>query len=335
MDAGVGVDAGLTDAGAQDAGLPSDAGQDLGDGGLMDAGAPMDAGPEDAGLMDAGMADAGLTPYQCMNAMPCDSDAECGGGTCHFRAATDANGCCTAPTCSVTLCINGAGTRTGGGNGDFATVCDAVDGVIEDCGLSGCYGAFSANYTGEPTDALDALHAALDADQSGIVDSQDPPCAVTLVGYSWGGTNVVQVAENMVTDTRFSVERAVVNRMVLVDPYSPLVGSTNDVPVNVAESWTYRQSISTPDDCSVNVPLGPFNGLPPTCAMSSTCTDYDYSLSPNATFMDQSGLFTGFSERGQQVGHCSIVRISAANVLANVLGMDGPSLPATVPVEAR
>lgn len=295
------VDAGPTDAadnpdtGQPDAGRADATDPDAGslDAGAADTGAP-DATPHDTGSLDAGAADSG----------PPDAGAPL--------------------TCVRTLCMAGAFTRSDGANPDFRDLCERRPGLV----LDGSETLFLFSATDA---AKDALINALDTNQDQRVDAQDMDCDVHLLGYSWGGVNTTNLGQAFVDDARVAPARAHIERMVVIDPYSPVAGRTIEVPAQVQQFWAYRHSISPAGDCSGAAPLGPYEGLPPLCAASSRCRDYDFSLAPSTVF---TGLFSSWS--GQQVGHCTVVDAAGPAVLHNLdTGLDFPSAPPSVPVGAR
>ncbi len=295
MDAG-GSDAGRADAGGVDAGEQPDAGssdlgvQDLGfDAGQADQG-QQDAGPSDAGAMDMGAPDAG------------------------------------GPSgCQVSVCMAGAFTREDAANPTFESICSMLPGIVEDCSGGQCYFmyAFSARDA-----ALEGLISALDTNNDAQVDMLDDDCEVNLLGYSWGGVNTTLMAEAFLSDPRVAPSRAVIDRMVALDPFSPLAGDTVEIVAGVQRYWSYRHTSSPSNDCSSGAPLGPYRGLPPLCDSSAQCTDYDYSLTPGASFMGFGGTYSG-----AQIGHCTIVDASGPAIVHNLTtGTDFPGAPTSVPV---
>ncbi len=303
---GQGVDA----SGAGDASETRDAGSDaaLPDVGAADASGPDaaagDAMPADAAAMDAGMNDSG----------PADTGAVDSG-------RTDAG---PSDVCVRSLCMAGAFTRSDGANPDFRVLCERLPGLVFDSGDAlFAFGGSSA--------ALEALIQALDSNQDGRVDAQDDDCDVVLGGYSWGAVNVTHLAQDFIDDARVDPSRGHVQTMFVIDPYAPTAGRTIEVPAEVQTFWEYRHSISPSNDCSGAAPLGPYEGLPPLCAPTSACQDYDYSLAPRQQFM---GLTA--TRSGMQAGHCTVVDMAGPAVLHNVMtGQAFGDAPPSGPVGAR
>jgi hypothetical protein len=231
------------------------------------------------------------------------------------------------PVRQVTLCMAGALTREDGGNPLVEALCNVLPNRLEDCGGARCYPMFAFASTNA---AIDALVEALDDNGDGAVDAHDSPCEINLLGYSWGGVNVLSVAESFGSDPRVSTTRNRIDRVALLDAYSPLAGSDLAVPLNVARLWSYRHSVAPASDCSAAAPLGPYLGLPPRCDPSrSVCTDYDYSLAFAVGFTGLSGL----SYRGDEVDHCYLPDAAGRAVFNNfTTGADDPQAPPSVPV---
>lgn len=275
------------------------------DAGRVDAGAPdsgdtvLDSGAADAGNLDSGMPDVGARDTGPADAGP-------------------------APGCVRSLCMAGAFTRSDGANPDFRVLCERLPGLI----LDGAESLFAFRGTDA---ALEALIQALDSNQDGQVDGQDEDCDLVLGGYSWGGVNITNLAQNFVEDGRVHSARAHVETMFVIDPYAPTAGRTIEVPAEVQQFWEYRHSISPSSDCSGGAPLGPYEGLPPLCAASSACQDYDYSLAPGQSFTGLTATRTGM-----QAGHCTVVDMASPAVLHNVMtGQAFGDAPPAVPVGMR
>lgn len=343
-------------AGAADAGPPgADAGPPPADAGASspDAGTPSpDAGaaPADAG---AGGVPAGWT---CDAAWYDDSDCDCGCGVddptcgvsytasaCDFALAcggvdrvdpADPTRCLepSAGGCGVTLCLTGAVDQSSASNFPFQELCaePSVPGLIQDCESGTCHSTFNNVLVDLETEIYPYLFAALDTNGDGAVNDDDEPCAVNLLGYSWGGVNVVELAQVFLSDPSVSASRAVVDKLIVIDPYQPL--ARVDVPAGVTRFWEYRHSSSPAHDCSNSAPLGPYRGIAPTCVPGASCVDYDYSLAPDQWF---SSSYSGGSYAGADVGHCIVAEVAYDPALANLLDAPwGGPLPPTVPVAA-
>jgi pimeloyl-ACP methyl ester carboxylesterase len=173
----------------------------------------------------------------------------------------------------VLLCMQGLSDRTTEWDKGLFALCEAV----EDQGLElirdGDFPAFGAL---DENGAYRALFASLDQNGDGWVDEDDPFTLVHLVGFSWGGINVTDLAQRLRKDKRVALARRGVAVMVLLDPYQPQRWSA-PVPANVLYTWEYRQSETTSGDCSSTVSLGlGFNGLDPIAkSAGSTCSVYD------------------------------------------------------------
>ena len=197
------------------------------------------------------------------------------------------------------LCQQGLSDRTTGWDKGLFAVCLAA----EDAGIEviwdGEYPAFGAlNEKG----AYRALFETLDENGDGEVDGDDSPADIHLVGFSWGGKNISDIAERLRKDLRVSGSHSIVKAMVLFDPYQPQAWQVN-VPNNVRNAWVYRQSETTDGDCSMTVSLGfGFNGLEPhvKSPASTHCAQYDLD-----TFMGE-------------VGHCDTPSVARKAALHNL-----------------
>lgn len=207
------------------------------------------------------------------------------------------------PPCDLTLCMAGAFNRTDGANPRLMRICQQAKRLVEDCTPRGCAPSFMFSAI-EPAHA--ALVAALDANTDGKVDAKDPAQRVCLVGYSWGGVNVNQVAKMFLTNPAVAPARRVIEHLILIDPFAPMT-RTISVSSGVKHATNHRHSKSSPNDCSRNAPLGPYRGLPMTCAAGVTCADIDHS-------------------KTRVVGHCSIIRAIKDQVLAQI-GAVRPAKP--------
>ncbi|AKU99041.1 hypothetical protein AKJ09_05705 [Labilithrix luteola] len=235
------------------------------------------------------------------------------------------------------LCINGAGVdgaggRDSGGNPWFEELCNGLGkGLVQACQGSTCYATFAFETVSNPS--RNALIAALDTNHDGRVTPADTPFDLVLLGYSWGGTNVRDLANWMTTDEHFDAERRAVSRMIAIDPYRP--GATMDIPANVGQFVEYRHSVAPSGDCSLItlgsvVVSGPYLGLTPRCKAPTVCTDYDYSLGGKTFFP---GAFTpGKGYIGSAVDHCGVVNVAASAIKPLLAGTTFSPLPPTVPV---
>jgi len=116
--------------------------------------------------------------------------------------------------------------------------------------------------------ALDAVVAALDSNGDGRVTNLDDPHSLTVVGYSWGAMNAAE-AFDLTRDRRFSSDRAVVDKMVLIDPYKPGRAQVM-IPDSVVHALIVRQD-GVGRDCTTTAPRGPYVGLPPVCGQDTQC----------------------------------------------------------------
>ncbi len=173
----------------------------------------------------------------------------------------------------VLLCEQGLSDRTTGWDKGLFALCDAVAAKGFELVKDGSYSAFGAlNENG----AYSALFKKLDTNGDGRVDGKDTPTKIHLVGFSWGGINVTDIADRLRKDSRIAQDRRTVTAMVLLDPYQPLSFHAN-IPSNVEYAWEYRQSNTTDGDCSSTVSLGlGFNGKTPEAKSWNTwCSVYD------------------------------------------------------------
>jgi hypothetical protein len=235
------------------------------------------------------------------------------------------------------LCINGAGVdgkggRTTGGNPWLEQFCATLGtDLIKDCSGSPCYSTFGFETVGNPSRT--SLVGALDTNNDGRVTSADKFYDLVLIGYSWGGTNVRDMAEWMQTAAAFDPSRRQVAMMVTLDPYRP--GAAMDVPANVSRFIEFRHSVAPASDCSYIevagvVVSGPYLGIVPRCKSTSQCTDYDYTRGGNTFYP---GAYTpGRGYTGVKVDHCGLVNAAASALPALLAGRAYSPLPPTVPV---
>lgn len=235
----------------------------------------------------------------------------------------------TASTKQVTVCFAGAaaGDPLHAANRDVADLCERMPGLVRGSTTDPRTGrAYPFFLVGEPSErSLSAVIRALDTDGDGRVGGGDELFVLNVVGYSWGGFNARWFAQAFTTSPNVAPERRTVARLFALDPFEP-TASRLDVPSRVQRFWELRHSVTPADDCSQNSPLGPYRGLPPRCASSTVCTDYDFSLSPDRSFR---------GVPGEDVGHCEVPHVARDAVLALTLGRPLPPLPPTRPVASR
>lgn len=199
----------------------------------------------------------------------------------------------------VLLCQQGLSDRSTGWDKGLFALCEAAEAggltLIRD-GEFAAFGALDEN------GAYAALFDEIDEDGDGVVDSEDSPFAVHLVGFSWGGINVTDIADRLRRDDRVPPARRGVSAMVLLDPFQPQ-RSRAPVPSNVFRAWEYQQTETTDGDCSSDISFGlGFNGLRPLARSEKTaCTYYD---------LDE---FAG------EVGHCDVPSTAKKAALVNLL----------------
>jgi pimeloyl-ACP methyl ester carboxylesterase len=199
----------------------------------------------------------------------------------------------------VLLCQQGLSDRTMEWDKGLFDLCEAAEASGFDLIWDGDYPAFGAL---DENGAYKALFDALDENNDGFVDGADSPALVHLVGFSWGGINVTDLAKRLGKDSRIATGRRGVSGMVLLDAYQPQAWHAT-IPANVASAWVYRQTDTTSGDCSSTVSLGfGFNGKSPVAKSEQTsCTDYDLDA-----FLDG-------------VGHCDVPKTATDAALVNLI----------------
>ena len=197
------------------------------------------------------------------------------------------------------VCEQGLGDRTSGDDRGLFHLCEAAEKGGIELVRDGDYAAFGAL---DENGTYAALFDALDENGDGVVDNRDSPVLVHLVGFSWGGINITDVAERLRTDHRVSSSRKGIAAMVLLDPFQLQVSRTN-IPSNVLRAWVYRETEFTAGDCSATFSLGfGFNGHRPRARSEMTfCSDYDLDA------------FIG------DVGHCDVPGVATKAALTNLL----------------
>jgi hypothetical protein len=300
IDAGGGVDAGPVDAGS---GL--DAGVDAG--GLADAGVALDAGER----LDAGDgADGGASV-----------DAGTDAGEPRPLPGADAG----PPVRQVVVCLTGAVDQNSASNAGFTQLCDQLGmaaTLVRSCAGSTCassFATFPAQSAGAAVAA--ATFAALDRNGDRLVYVSDGPTTLTIVGFSWGGVNAGDLAEQVSADPRI-VHAHLSLRLVILDAFQPFVPGVR-VAANVDEAWSFRHTVTPATDCSRGAPLGPYRGVRLRCAAGRPCFDHDFSAAPNSTFG---------SLPGRYVGHCEVPQAAAPFVMQLVQQGTVTLPPPAVPV---
>jgi pimeloyl-ACP methyl ester carboxylesterase len=201
----------------------------------------------------------------------------------------------------VLLCQQGLSDRTLGWDKGLFALCESVEEAGFTLVRDGDYPAFGAL---DGSGAYAALFDNLDDNGDGVVDHDDSPAAIHLVGFSWGGIVVTQLADALLHDDRVAPSRRGVMGMVLLDPYQPWTRPT--IPANVLDAWIYRQSETLSSDCSTTVSFGfGFNAsIPETESEMGWCTDYDL----DAVFED--------------VGHCEVPYLATQAAFVNLTEHD-------------
>lgn len=305
LDAGV-ADAGPIDAGAADAGAADAGAADAGaaDAGAADAGAA-DAGAADAGPFDAGNLDAGLVDAGPADAGPADA------------------GPALRP---VTICLTGACSDLGANcssNQYFTDLCDEL--ALRDAGVvrSSSGTTFATAFDTDAASVAGTLFLALDRNGDNQVNQLDGPIVLNILGFSWGGANVEDLANRVTTDSRID-QSGLRSRVVILDAFQPFNNGAVTMPVGLEEAWSFRHSVASSSDCSNGAPLGPYLGLRLACAAGQRCSDHDFSLAPTT-------FFNGLS--GSSIGHCEVPFAARQYVLDLVTrGQTTTPLPPAVPV---
>ena len=171
------------------------------------------------------------------------------------------------------LCEQGLSDRVADWDKGLFAVCEDAEAEGLELIHDGTYPAFAAL---EENGAYEALFDTLDDNGDGRVDDHDTTTEVSLVGFSWGGINVTDIADRLRRDSRVSSSHRAVAAIVLLDPFQPLAFHAN-IPSNVQRAWEYRQTKTTKGDCSLYASLGfGFNGRTPrTKSKSTECSYYD------------------------------------------------------------
>ena len=217
----------------------------------------------------------------------CLADSDVGSSSADAKAVT-----------RVLLCQQGMADRTTESDKGLFELCESVEEAGFTLIRDGAFPAFGAL---DENGAYAALFDALDTNGDRKVDEDDELVAVHLMGFSWGGINVTDIAARLKRDTRILTKRRGVSAMVLLDPFQPLV-SRSVVPSNVFYTWVYRQTETTQGDCSIGPSLGfGFNGHRPLAKSDSRfCETYDLD-----SFMED-------------VGHCDVPRAAREAAFLNL-----------------
>lgn len=314
-------------AGAASAG----AGGGSGSGGGSPAGAGGGAGVGGESTAGSGGAEQGGAAGAAAGAAGAGGQASAGAAGVGGQANGGSGGAVAGP-CVKTICMGGAvqSDPYEGGNEYLAALCEKLEGLIPSCDekTGDCLPMFG--WLGGKAPAKAALYKALDSSGDGFVDDSDEVCAIRIVGYSWGGLNARDIAEAWADDSNVPDNRKNIAILAAIDPFR--VGDLEYlVPKNVEVFREYRHSIAPDDDCSSGAPLGPYKGLPPRCAPTSDCQDYDYSLAPDELFPTLSGAPQNVL--GKSVEHCNAADVAAVPVLALLAGEPAPKLPPSTPVK--
>ncbi len=197
---------------------------------------------------------------------------------------------------AITLCVNGAGGANHPGNAVVTELCEQLPGLIRACPADDdCRATF--RFT-ETTAAADALASTILA-RRGAGQAIGP---VSLVGYSYGAVNIVeQILPTFLANQSVDQNDRVIDRVVLIDPFRPLIADPLKVPLGVRHVWSYRHSVAPPDDCSARPLQRGYQGAAISCLTSSRCLDYDFTLIDEA------------------VDHCTVTDRARPAALTNIL----------------
>jgi hypothetical protein len=198
----------------------------------------------------------------------------------------------------VLLCQQGLSDRTMEWDKGLFDICEAAEAAGMELVRDGDFPAFGALDQGG---AYQALFDKLDVNNDGYVTKQDGAASVYLVGFSWGGINVTDIADWMRRDGNISTPRKGVAAMVLLDAFQPQISRAR-IPSNVSRAWVYRQTDTTSGDCSTYASLGfGFNGHRPLVVSETTrCSMYDLD---------------GFAGA---VGHCDVPVVARKAAIENL-----------------
>jgi pimeloyl-ACP methyl ester carboxylesterase len=198
----------------------------------------------------------------------------------------------------VLVCQQGLSDRTMEWDKGLFDICEGAEAAGLDLVWDGDYPAFGAL---DENGAYDALFDELDENDDGVVNQKDSSAAVHLIGFSWGGINVANIADRLRLDDRILTSRRGVAALVLLDAFQPQISRVT-IPSNVSRAWVYRQTDTTSGDCSTYASLGfGFNGHRPKAKSDKTaCRQYDLD---------------SFAE---DVGHCDVPLVARDAALLNL-----------------
>jgi pimeloyl-ACP methyl ester carboxylesterase len=216
------------------------------------------------------------------------------------------------------MCLTGAVDQTSGANREFGQGCTELQrrgfGVIEDCDTGPCFSTFNTF----PNTSVEAVYLKLfsfmDSNDDGKVNEEDRDCQVTLLGFSWGGVNILRLAERYAADARVDTKRGI-HRLIALDAYQPQERALT-IPARVEAAYSFRHSKSPTNDCSRFSPLGPYRGRALECSASQRCSDYDFSLPPTRSY----GSFSGGSHTTTSIDHCDVPEVAWPYVTALMEG---------------
>lgn len=230
-----------------------------------------------------------MTLAGCAPGSPVDADSEHAGEDEHAVSGLR----------HVLLCQQGLSDRTTGWDKGLFDLCEAAEDAGFELVWDGEYPAFGAL---DENGAYDALLASLDDSGDGLFDYRDTPARIHLVGFSWGGINVTDIAERLRKEPRIAPSRRGISALIMLDPFQPQV-SRAVIPSNVFRAWEYRQTETTEGDCSINPSLGfGFNGHRPKAKSAATaCAYYD------------------LDEFKDDIGHCDVPVAAAEAALHNLV----------------
>lgn len=240
------------------------------------------------------------------------------------EAGVDGVAALSAPT-PRTMCFGGrtfGDPYSIGGIRELDDLCLRMPGLIRDVpdGRDAPYAFFQ--WSSSVDHVLDVLVGALDTDHDGAVTTSDAPVDLTLVGYSWGGFNALDLAAKMANDPRLVGARKQVRRLFVLDAfrtdYLVLPRGELRVPENVRTLYSFRHTSAPEVECSSLLfgTIGPFTGRDPLCHRTTECFDYDFSLAPSTANVD----------------HCDVPRYATPFVLELDQGRPPANLPPSRPV---
>ena len=221
-------------------------------------------------------------------------------------------------SCRITICLTGAMDHRTPSNDAFRILCEdeRIDGIVYDCQDGACNQTFDSFLQFPLLSVYPALTEAIDRNNDGIIDQDDPVCEIRLIGFSWGGVNALSVAHHLHQDRQIPDSHKNIAKAVLLDAFQPFSASRMVVPENVYSVRAFRHSIAPPNDCSRHSPLGPYLGFAPICSTAQDCADYDYSAFPNDVFYDRDEN----PHFGREIGHCMVPGMAHEQVISFLSG---------------